>query len=150
MNETEKTCVVCGVIFEAKRSDARFDTEKCKKKFQRNPELFIGVGEEVELVPLVEEKPFRFKTPSRNGFNEDDWREAKHWYDVPLAAIPKIEEGNPDMPEWMNGREYFLWRANDFEMNEENGKPRIINPIRPPKGPVVFVPGGQGSRQWGA
>lgn len=146
----ERTCIVCGVVFESKRSDARFDTQACKKKYQRNPELFTGISEEVDMVPEKAPKPFLFKTPnnrSSTGYNEDDWREGKAWYDVPIAAIPKIYQGDPEMPEWMNGREYFLWRANDFEV--ENDRPQILNPL-PVYEKITYQPGGQASRQWGA
>lgn len=154
----ERTCIVCGTIFESSRSDARFDTDACRKKFARNPELYTGAAsKELEVVdPPKGRGPFRFRTKNYltgSGFHEDESgkviiRTATRWYDVPLGAVPLLEKGDPKMPEWMDGRQYFLWRENDFRVSDAD-KPIIINPI-PSRGKEVFVPGGAQSRQWGA
>ena len=74
-------------------------------------------------------------------------RKAKYWYDVPLGAIPVIKKGNPEMPDFMNGRQYFLWWKNEFK--EKNGTPIIHNPLPKYDNPV-YVNAGEGSRRWGA
>lgn len=156
-----KECIVCGEEFEAKRADARFDKEACKKKYQRSPEKYDGTPgedspgrENIKLEDPVEKKVFTFRTPNfrtESGWNEKDGsaviRQATRWYDVPLSAVPIVYEGEPEMPEWMNGRQYFLWRENNFKM--EGKRAVIINP-NPSKGAEKFYPGGQQSRQWGA
>lgn len=81
-------------------------------------------------------------------------READNWVDVPLAAIPVIQEGWPEMPEYMNGRQYFLWWKNGFKTNQDKAKgeigmPIIVSPYKEYKD-VKYVMGGQQSRQWGA
>lgn len=146
----EKECIVCGTKFEAKRDDARFDSQACQKKFRRNPELFAGIAPDLELADEAPAKPFLFKTPSNNsegGWNEKDYRTANAWYDVPLAAVVKVYDGDPEQG-ILNGREYFLWRANDFCTNEKD-EPVILNPF-PKYQRIDFVPGGAASRHWGA
>jgi hypothetical protein len=81
-------------------------------------------------------------------------REAKYWYDVPVAALPVREEGWPEMPAYMNGRQYFLWWKNEFKTNDdpnkgELGMPVILDPL-PERTDVKYVMGGKESRMWGA
>lgn len=73
-------------------------------------------------------------------------RSAKYWYDVPLAAIPVLEKDWPAMPEYMNGRQYFLWWKNNFEVKA--GSPVIHNPF-PVHDNVRYEKAGEGSRRWG-
>jgi hypothetical protein len=81
-------------------------------------------------------------------------REAKYWYDVPLAAIPVREEGWPEKPDSMNGRQYFLWWQTSFKTNDdpekgELGMPVILDPL-PERKDVKYMMGGNSSRMWGA
>lgn len=156
---SEVTCINDGVIFEAKRSTKQFCSDKCRVEYSRKQSAV-----EEERIAVVEPKavvPFRFKTPDKraaSGFHEDEngvrVRTASVWTNVPLCAIPIVEKGDPAVPEWMNGRQYFLWRANEFKLSDENspipGIPEIINPYPANSKPVTFHPGGQASRQWGA
>ena len=115
----------------------------------------VNKSEEIKIEPPKEKAVFTFKTPNKrtaSGFHEKDdgtvvVRKATVWYDVPLAAIPITGKGEPEMPEWMDGRQYFLWRENDFKTRD--GKPVIVDP-NPSRGAEKFYPGGQQSRQWGA
>ena len=146
-------CEVCGNEFEG-RSDAKYCSAVCRKQASRT----IGVTSEQIIVEepvetLIDD--FEFKTKNSrtdSGFyeNEDgtiNVRKRKYWYDVPFGAIPIIKNGSPKMPDFMNGREYFLWRANDFKTID--GIPVIKNPV-PKFGKIEFVKGGAQSRMWGA
>lgn len=75
-------------------------------------------------------------------------RQAKYWYDVPIAAVPIIQKDWPKMPEFLNGRQYFLWWKNEFKVNEA-GEPIILNPF-PERDKVEYYRAGEGSRRWGA
>jgi hypothetical protein len=73
-------------------------------------------------------------------------REAVYWYDVPIAAVPVYEKDWPKMPDYMNGRQYFLWWKNEFKEND--GVPEIHNPF-PDKGQLTYIQAGENSRHWG-
>ena len=152
----EKTCIVCGETFEAARADARFDKPSCRKRYQRNPEEYDGTpaantpqAEKMTLEKPAVRPPFRFRTPNfraDDGFNENGFRTAKYWYDVPLAAIPFPYEGEPAMPDYMNGRQYFLWRAMDFKVNDK-GQAVLLDPT-PTRDAIQYVMGGEQSAMW--
>lgn len=74
-------------------------------------------------------------------------REAKYWYDIPLAAVPVVQKGWPELPQFMNGRQYFLWWKNEFK--ESDGVPEILNPF-PVHDNIRYEKAGEGSRRWGA
>ena len=150
----ERECIVCGLKFEG-RADARFDKDACRKKFNRTPQDYIAIGDEVVLEEPVKQEAFQFKTKNNktdSGFyeNEDgtlNIRTALQWYDVPLGAIPILSKGEPDMPDYMDGRQYFLWRQNGFKTQDDS--PVIVNPY--PKMPnVTYDMGGENARKWGA
>lgn len=81
-------------------------------------------------------------------------READTWENVPLAAIPIIQKGWPEMPDFMNGRQYFLWWKNEFKLQDSkdkpgSGQPEILNPL-PQYTKLEYFRAGEGSRRWGA
>lgn len=143
-----RNCEECGIEFEG-RKDAKFCSPKCRVTFSRKAGV---VTDNVTLSdPLVTDN-FEF-TVTVGKDNPDDvkkskeiLRNAKYWYDVPLAAQPKIKKDWPKMPESMNGRQYFLWWKNEFKMNGD--KPEILNPY-PETAGAVYVKAGEGSRHWG-
>lgn len=153
-------CINCGIEFEG-RKDARYCSPKCRKEVSRKSTV---VTDNVTLnhPDVTDNLVFKFKTSnkrSNSGFHEDAdgeviVREAKYWYDVPLAAVPVKQKAWPDMPDFINGRQYFLWWKNDFVTNNdpekgELGQPVIHNPF-PPLDNVQYVNAGQDSRRWGA
>lgn len=94
-------------------------------------------------------KNYRTKT----GYHEVDEnsgvpiiRESDNWEDIPLGAVPILEEGYPEMPDYMNGRTYFLWLRNDFKTSETG--PVIVNPY-PKYQNVTVQTGGSKSYMWG-
>lgn len=123
------TCQNCGIEFDASR-EAKTCSPKCRKDLSRKVSVTDNVtlsGEDVTDVY------FEFYTVSKangTGRKEDEKsavRKAKYWYDVPIAAIPVIKKDYPKMPDYMNGRQYFLWWKNEFEENEAG--PVIHNPF---------------------
>lgn len=123
-------CKNCGVEFTG-RKDAKFCSPNCRVTFSRKQSL---VTDNVTLSDPVVTDNFEFYTISKangDGRKADEKspiRKAKYWYDVPIAAIPVIKKGCPKMPDYMNGRQYFLWWKNEFK---ENGAgPVILNPIK--------------------
>lgn len=116
-----KECIVCGNKIESTRPDAKYDTPACKKKYQRNAEKYSGVRSELKTVKKSSDV-FTFTT--RDG--KPGIRTAKYWFDVPLGAVPVVGKGEPAMPKGWNGREYFLWRDNAFQVGEHG--PVITNP----------------------
>lgn len=146
-----KTCVVCGNEFDG-REDAKYCSSKCRVKASRNSTI-----DKIEDNVIIEEpkvlEDFKFKCPNtrtNSGYWEDDGkvviRTAKYWYDVPVCAVPIIGKGEPEMPDWMDGRIYFLWRKNEFKVSE-SGKPVIINPY-PKHDNVTLHLGGETARMW--
>lgn len=143
-------CEVCKIEFESKRKDAKYCSPKCRK----DAFLKRSIGtDNVTFGTDIGTDNFKFYTITKAhpGAGEVEAksaiREAKYWYDVPLGAIPVIQEGWPDMPEFINGRQYFLWWKNEFK--ENGGVPEILNPF-PVHDNVTYVQAGQESRRWGA
>ena len=143
-------CEVCKIEFESVKS-AKTCSAKCRVTLSRS-----GVTHDPN-VTLAEPRvtpTFKFYTISKAnglGSKEDEKpkvREAKYWYDVPLGAIPIKQKDWPEMPEYMNGRQYFLWWKNNFETGKGD-KPVILNPF-PVYENVRVELGGEGSRRWGA
>lgn len=146
-------CNNCGIEFEAKRKDAKFCSKNCKLQAFRKASVET---DNVTLKSIPETDNFKFYTiqkarePINDQAKEDDVkseiREAKYWYDVPLGAIPVKQKGWPDKPDYMNGRQYFLWWKNEFE--EGDSGPVILNPF-PVYDKVTYDKAGEGSRKWG-
>jgi hypothetical protein len=129
------TCQVCGI--ELQSDKARTCSPKCRKMLSRQASVTSNVSVTSEIEPSV---TFRFRVaysrkPGDAGYDSDvekqrkQPREAKYWYDIPLAAVPIKAKDWPDMPEFMNGRQYFLWWKNEFEA-EDDGTPIILNPFK--------------------
>lgn len=141
-------CKNCGIQFDAKR-EAKFCSPRCKLQAFRKSSVET---DNVTLSVPTETDKFKFYIVVKaNGLGrkqdeKQPVRQAVYWYDVPIAAIPVIKKGNPEMPEYMNGRQYFLWEKNDFKMNGD--VPEILNP-NPSKGKEEYVKAGEGSRHWG-
>lgn len=146
-------CKTCNVEFSG-RKDAKFCSPKCRVTFNRlsvtdNPNVTV-----IDPEPVTDIW-FEFKTKdirSDTGFHvnangKDIIRKAKYWYDVPLGAVPVLQKGWPKMPDYMNGREYFLWWKNEFDTKDD--KPVIINP-HPKYEKLDYVSAGPESRRWGA
>jgi hypothetical protein len=150
-------CLVCKIEFEG-RADAKYCSPKCRKEASR----LSSVTDNVTLsVPIVTDNlifKFTVKYKPLHDVQDDvakeraTIREAKYWYDVPLGAIPIIQKDWPEMPEFMNGRQYFLWWKNEFKTMTFDGRgelPEILNPF-PSYTNTRFEQAGEGSRRWGA
>lgn len=156
-------CIICGIELEGKREGAQYCSPKCRKIAYRKRSIAPTPG--TDNVTLSQPRGtdnllFEFYTISKaNGTGrptneKSPIRKAKYWYDVPLAAIPIIQKEWPKMPDFMNGRQYFLWWKNEFEVNQdleegEVGTPIILNPYPTTEGATYFQ-AGEGSRRWGA
>lgn len=142
-------CDNCKIEFEG-RKDAKFCSPKCRVTFSRKQSI---VTDNVTFSEPAVTDNFKFYTITKaNGLGrkadeKSPTREAKYWYDVPLAAIPVIQKGWPAMPEFVNGRQYFLWWQNEFKANDD-GTPVIHNPF-PKYDRLEYVNAGEGSRRWG-
>jgi hypothetical protein len=132
-----RECEVCGIDISSKKATARTCSPKCRKDLSRLESVTPNVTLGAEPVTLN----FKFYTVTKaNGMGrpkdeKSDIRQAKYWYDVPLAAIPVIQKDWPKMPDYMNGRQYFLWWKNNFAVVEDEkkgelGTPVIHNPFR--------------------
>lgn len=123
-------CLVCGIELENKRTDARYCSPKCRKEASRNKSV---VTDNVTLSNIPVTLNFEFVTISKaNGLGrtrdeQSKVRKAVYWYDVPIAAVPIIKKDWPEMPEHMNGRQYFLWWKNEFKENDKG--PVLYNPF---------------------
>lgn len=147
-------CLTCGIEFDPKRKDAKYCSPSCKLKAFRKQSIET---DNVTLSEPNETDNFKFYTISKarepidgkpkEADTKSEIREAKYWYNVPLGAIPVIQKGWPDKPEYMNGRQYFLWWKNEFEVGEAG--PVILNPF-PTYDKVTYEKAGEGSRRWGA
>jgi hypothetical protein len=147
-------CVVCNVEFESKRGDAKYCSPKCRKEASRLKSI---VTDNVTLSDIPVTLNFKFTIkhiPANTGVDTSDIAEQKakprtaiYWYDVPLAALPVPQKGWPTMPEFMNGRQYFLWWKNEFK-TQEDGTPIIHNPL-PKYDKLQYVNAGEDSRRWG-
>lgn len=154
------TCEVCNIEFGSKRSDAKYCSPKCRKEASR---LASIVTDNVTLSEIPVTLKFKFTTKQKKddpmATAKSRIREAVYWYDVPLSAVPVIQKDWPQMPEDMNGRQYFLWWKNEFEVNnreridKETGEilnevvPELLNPL-PSTGKLEYV-GGPKSAFWG-
>lgn len=156
----KNNCTVCGIEFESVKP-AKTCTPKCRVTLSRS-----GVTQDpnVTLANPRVTPTFKFYTiqkarePLKGQTKEEDTeskvREATYWYDVPLGAIPVMQKDWPEVPEFMNGRQYFLWWKNNFQLNEdpekgEVGSPLILNPF-PNYDNVKYEMGGESARRWGA
>lgn len=148
------TCVVCGIEFESSKS-AKTCSPRCRVTLSRS-DVTHGSNVTLKDPDVTLAVTFRFTIAQRPGSKpgDDNWnenkakvREAKYWYDVPLAAIPVREKDWPEMPDYMDGRQYFLWWKNEFDTKDS--LPVVYNPF-PPQDNVHYEMGGEGSRKWGA
>lgn len=125
-----RQCEVCKIDISGKRDTARTCSPKCRKDLSRLESVTPNVTLSDPIVTL----DFEFYTISKangDGRKADEKspiRKAKYWYDVPIAAVPVIKKDCPKMPDYMNGRQYFLWWKNEFKENETG--PVILNPIK--------------------
>jgi len=143
-------CTNCSIDFEG-RKDAKFCSPKCRVTFSRKQSV---VTDNVTLKEIDVTDNFEFYTitkahPQAKEYEDtkSDIRTAKYWYNIPLGAIPVMQKGFPAMPEYMNGRQYFLWWKNNFEIKDD--MPLIHNPF-PKYDNLTYVMAGEQSRRWGA
>lgn len=130
-------CTNCGIEFEG-RADARFCSPKCRKEAFLKRSIGTDNGtDKLEFKAPSGTDNFEFTVPYNKqqgelGHDSDverikqTPRTAKYWYDVPLAAVPLIKEGWPQKPDFMSGRQYFLWWKNEFQEGKKG--PVIHNP----------------------
>lgn len=143
-------CINCGIDFTSKRVDAKYCSSNCRVTFSRKASI---VTDNVTLSEPTVTDNFSFTIiTSENNPNDvkqskNKVQTAKYWYDVPLAAKPIIKKGWPKMPDYMNGRQYFLWHKNDFK-TEDDGTPIIHNPF-PSYDKLTYIQAGENSRHWG-
>ena len=141
-------CQVCGIEFESAKV-AKTCSAKCRQILSRQS----SVTPNVTLDDPIVTPTFEFYTISKaNGMGrpkdeKSKMRTAIYWYDVPLGAIPVIQKDWPKMPNYMNGRQYFLWWKNDFKTKEDNAV--IHNPF-PVYDNVQYIQAHEGSRRYGA
>lgn len=150
-------CLNCGIEFETKRADAKTCSPKCRKDLHNKRSIGTDKRSDgtlnAEFVEhLIVPEVFKFTIvqspdPTRYMPDKDKVREAKYWYDVPLAAVPIVKKGWPTVPADMHGRQYFLWWKNEFKTTED-GTPVIHNPL-PNYGELKYKMGGASSRHWG-
>lgn len=139
-------CVECGIEFSAVRKTAKYCSPKCRVTVSRRSSI---VTDNVTLSDPDVTLRFKFTVIRKKGDDKPNpVREAKYWYDVPLSAVPVLQSGWPKMPDYMDGRKYFLWWKNEFKTSEA-GNPVIHNPFPLSDKPVVYVQAGENSRHWG-
>lgn len=118
---------MCGIDITDKRATAKTCSPKCRKDLSRLESVTPNVTLSDEPVTL----DFQFYTETKGNEhhtgNKSAIREARYWYDVPLAAIPVVQKGWPE-PGVLNGRQYFLWWKNEWK--EKDGKAVILNPFK--------------------
>lgn len=129
-------CEVCSVEFDSARSDTKYCSPKCRKqafnKRSVGTDSTNGTDNMIVEERIIPER-FEFYTISKTngmGRTKDEKskiRKAVYWYDVPIAAIPVIKKDYPEMPNYMNGRQYFLWWKNEFKT--KGGSPVLVNPL---------------------
>lgn len=132
-------CEVCKIEFESIKP-ARTCSPKHRKLLSRQGSVTPNVTLEQENV--TPEIYFEFFTETKDRVTpagkvkgeRSPLRKAKYWYDVPIAAIPIIKKDWPEMPDFMNGRQYFLWWQNEFKINDKKGyagygQPVLHNPF---------------------
>ena len=144
-------CLNCDIEFDG-RKDAKFCSPKCRVTFSRKqsivtdnvtfsePDVTDNFDFDIESYNLNSAQKGRVKSVEK--------RTAKYWYDIPLGAKPIPKKGWPEMPDFMNGRQYFLWWKNEFKTNEK-GEPMILNPYPQYDNPQM-VNAAEGSRRWGS
>lgn len=140
-------CVVCNNEFDGSRQTAKYCSGKCRAKASRDTSL-----KQADIELDAPEKPFRFYIQNINShtgeITKKNIRTATNWFNVPIAAIPIVDKGDPAVPDYMNGRQYFLWKKNNFKTNE-NDNPIIYNPY-PHYDKVEYIRAAEGSRHLGA
>ena len=156
-------CQNCNKEFDG-RQDAKYCSTKCRKEAFQKRSISVPNGtDNVERINIEERiiEDFQFTIvlgPDDKKRNLDltkkEKRTAKYWYQVPLCGVPVVKEGWPRMPEYMNGRQYFLWWKNGFKVNEDKkdgeiGMPIIFNPY-PKYDKVEYIQAGEQSRRWGS
>jgi len=145
-------CLNCGIEFEANR-EAKTCSPKCRKDLSR----INSVTDNVTLSHVIVTDKFEYTVPyyrkpgdagydHKLALKHNTPSKAKYWYDVPIAGIPVTQKGWPKMPDYMNGRQYFLWRKNEFK-EDKNGA--IIHNPFPEHVKLDYVKAGEGSRRWG-
>lgn len=151
-------CVICKTEFEGKVG-AKYCSPRCRKQGSRINSI---VTDNVTLVDKDVTDKFEFTIAINDGEKElsviaakKKVRTAVKWEDVPIAAIPVIKSGNPQMPKWMNGRQYFLWWKNNFayhkdkQTGEVTDTPEILNPFKSYDN-FKYDMGGAASFKWGS
>ena len=63
---------------------------------------------------------------------------------MPIVVIPVYADEWPEMPDYMNGRQYFLWWMFEFKVNGK-GEPVLLDPVRKYDN-VTYKMGGKESR----
>lgn len=116
-----RKCKNCSKEFKG-RFDAKFCSPACRVTFSRKQSV-VTDNVTFSTEPVTDKFEF-YTTKKANGTGrkkdeKSTIREAKYWYDVPIAAIPVIKKGFPEMPPYMNGRQYFLWWKNNFEESDK-------------------------------
>ena len=155
-------CQNCGVELENKKTGAKFCSTNCRVTFSRKSSVVTdsvtfskdSVTDSFKYTNHYDRKPGDAGYDEELANNHKQVKEAKYWYDVPLNAIPVKQKGWPDMPENMNGRQYFLWWKNEFKVQENDGYPgvglpEITNPF-PTYEKLQYFQAGDNSRRWGA
>lgn len=93
-------CEVCGTEFESIKV-AKTCSPKCRVTLSR-----FGVTRDPNVTlaepSVTHEESFSFR------IKDQPTRTARYWYDVPLNAAPVIQKGWPELPDYMNARQYFL------------------------------------------
>jgi hypothetical protein len=149
-------CDNCGIEFEG-RADAKFCSPNCKLKAFRRKSIET---DNVTFSKPIETDNFEYKTTTYDLNIAQKGRQvttvvktAKYWYDVPIAAKPVVKKDWPACPDYMNGRQYFLWWKNNFAVGEGespfNG-PVLHNPYPERAGPIEYVRAAEGSRRLGS
>lgn len=151
-------CAECGIEFSSKRKDAKFCSPKCRVTFSRKDSLVTDnvTLSEVPVTDKFEYTQIYLRKPGDKGYDQEmaekcaTVRSAEYWYDVPLGAVPVLHKGWPEMPVYMNGRQYFLWWKNEFKKSGEGDETGaiILNPF-PIYDKTEYVKAGEGSRYWG-
>lgn len=161
-------CLNCNIEFEPSRADAKTCSPKCRKELYNKRSIGTDKSQNgtdnvimaERIIPEYFEFSIKHKPANENIDTSDiakdkaKVRKAIYWYDVPLAALPIIKKDWPEMPDYMNGRQYFLWWKNEFKTNDDPSKgelemPVIHNPL-PIRENIKYEMGGEGSRRWGA
>lgn len=118
---------------EGKREGAKYCSPRCRLIGHRRETV------ETDNVKLAEpetlSETFKFYTETKDRASEtgkvhgerNPTKTVKYWYDVPVSAIPVIQKGWPAKPDYINGRQYFLWWKNNFEVGK--GKDPFDGPV---------------------